>query len=60
MVANQEMLRPQWYVADQEVGSPHLFPTLCLIAQLKRGGRAIHSILLFLDQKYFILKIKIC
>jgi len=24
---------------DQEVGSPHLFLTLGLIAQLKRGGR---------------------
>ena len=36
-------------VADQEVGSPHLFLTLCLIAQLKRGGRVFHSILLLLD-----------
>ena len=25
-------------VADQEVGLPNLFLTLCLIAQLKRGG----------------------
>ena len=26
-------------VADQEVGLPHLFLTVCLIAELKRGGR---------------------
>jgi len=36
-------------VADQEVVSPHLFITVCLIAQLKRGGRVFHSILLLLD-----------
>ena len=26
-------------MADQEVGSPHLFLSVCLIAELKRGGR---------------------
>ena len=36
-------------VADQEVGSPHLFLNLCLIAQLKWGGRVFHSTLLLLD-----------
>ena len=47
-------------VADQEVGSPRIFLTLCLIAQLKRGGRVFHYILLLLVYKYFILIIKIC
>ena len=28
-------------VADQEVGSPHLFLNLCLITELKRGGRVL-------------------
>ena len=58
MVANQEMLCPM--VADQEVGSPQLFLSVCLIAELKRGGRVSHSILLLLDYKYSILIIKIC
>ena len=58
MVANQEMLRPQM-IADQEVGSPHIFLTLCLITQLKRGGGVFQTILLMLDHKYFVLIIKI-
>ena len=29
-------------VADQEVGSPQLFLTVCFIAELKTGGRVSH------------------
>ena len=47
-------------VADQEVGSPHIFLSVCLIAELKRGGRVSHSVLLLLNYKFSILIIKIC
>ena len=46
--SRSENVAPQM-VADQEVGSPHLFLTVCLIAELKRGGRVFHSILLLLN-----------
>ena len=57
--SRSENVAPQM-VADQEVGSSHLFLSVCLIAELKRDGRVSHSILLLLDYKYSILIIKIC